>query len=203
MEVPFDAKSHSKAHRGGVNKGAAKKATLYDGSYWVLPGMLLAGPHPCATASGETAERIGRLLDLGIRLVVNLMEEHEEERYGDAAAPYGDVMDDLARARGLRIRCVRMPVPDAGIPTFSGMREILDALDEAIGRGEPVYVHCFGGRGRAGTVVGCWLVRHGRADTADVFQVLQKLREDDPEWFLPSPENERQRWMVRAWKRGE
>ena len=37
---------------------------------------------------------------------------------------------------------------------------ILDAIDKALEDGKNVYVHCWGGIGRDGTVVGCWLVRH-------------------------------------------
>ena len=38
------------------------------------------------------------------------------------------------------------------------MRIILGALDTALKAGEIVYVHCWGGVGRTGTVVGCHLV---------------------------------------------
>ena len=42
------------------------------------------------------------------------------------------------------------------------MASILDAIDAALDGGKTVYVHCWGGVGRTGTVVGCWLVRHGK-----------------------------------------
>ena len=42
----------------------------------------------------------------------------------------------------------------AGIDCFIDLTQ----RDEGL---EPVYVHCWGGIGRTGTVVGCWLVRHG------------------------------------------
>jgi protein-tyrosine phosphatase len=61
-------------------------------------------------------------------------------------------------------------------------------------------VHCWGGKGRTGTVVGCWLMRHGKATSGDVLRTIQQLRKDDPTWFEPSPETERQRWMVKTWK---
>ena len=41
------------------------------------------------------------------------------------------------------------------------MTTILDAIDEALDRGDPVYVHCLGGVDRTCTAAGCWLVRHG------------------------------------------
>ena len=49
-----------------------------------------------------------------------------------------------------------MATPGVGV-----MKRILDDVDEAIAGGGLTYVHCWGGIGRTGTVVGCWLVRHG------------------------------------------
>lgn len=51
---------------------------------------------------------------------------------------------------------------DVSVPHTSAMMiGILDALDTAIADGHTIYLHCWGGIGRTGTVVGCWLVRHG------------------------------------------
>jgi protein-tyrosine phosphatase len=64
-------------------------------------------------------------------------------------------------------------------------------------------VHCWGGKGRTGTVVGCWLVRHGKATGDQALAMIQELRKNDPTRYEPSPENETQRQMVREWKPGE
>ncbi len=41
------------------------------------------------------------------------------------------------------------------------MRSIMDAVRAVIVSGPAVYVHCLGGIGRTGTVVGCWLQECG------------------------------------------
>lgn len=43
-------------------------------SYWVVPGLLLAGAYPGDPASGEHQAKVQSLLGAGIRTFVNLME---------------------------------------------------------------------------------------------------------------------------------
>ena len=45
----------------------------------------------------------------------------------------------------------------------------------SVERGNAVYVHCWGGIGRTGTVVGCWLVETGGAGD-DVLEAIKALR---------------------------
>ena len=44
----------------------------YRGSYWVLPGRLLAGPYPGRPDSGETEERLLQLREAGVRHIFDL-----------------------------------------------------------------------------------------------------------------------------------
>ena len=64
-----------------------------------------------------------------------------------------------------------------GVPTIPHMTRILDEVDGALADGGSVYVHCWGGIGRTGTVVGCWLVRHG-LDDGDAVARIAELRRD-------------------------
>jgi hypothetical protein len=165
--------------------------------------MLLAGCYPGAWTLDETGRILKGLLDVGIRTFINLTEEHETGWEGEGFEPYEDNIQILAEDRGLTVDCLRFPIPDTGIRSPVVMESILDAIDNAIARGKPTYVHCLGGRGRTGTVVGCWLTRHGKATGNEALALIQELRKNDPAWFLPSPENERQRQMVRTWKVGQ
>jgi protein-tyrosine phosphatase len=130
------------------------------------------------------------------------MEENETDWQGDGFKPYEENIRILAETRGTEIRYLRIPVPDESTPSATTMKQILDEIDRAIEQNRPVYVHCWGGRGRTGTVVGCWLARHGKATGDEALAMIQELRKNDPTVFEPSPENERQRQMVRAWKVG-
>jgi protein tyrosine/serine phosphatase len=175
----------------------------FERSYWVEPGIFLAGCYPGAKRFDEEARKLTGLLDAGIRCIINLMEERETDWQGAILEPYEENIQILAEDKGLDVECVRIPVMDTSIPPITTMTRILDEIDSAIDRERPVYVHCWGGKGRTGTVVGCWLARHGKATGDQALAVIQELRKNDPTRYEPSPENETQRQMVREWKRGQ
>ncbi len=172
-------------------------------SYWVIPGLLLAGEFPGARDENEAGQKLKALADAGIRHVVNLMEERETDRAGKPFEPYNTVLEELGRGRGAEISCVRFPVPDLGVPSPETMRDVLNSIDEAIRVGKPAYVHCWGGVGRTGTAVGCFLVRHGMADDSNVLYAIRRLRKNDPTASRPSPETAAQAGMARSWSRYE
>jgi protein-tyrosine phosphatase len=74
-------------------------------------------------------------------------------------------------------------------------------IDQSLAAGEKIYLHCQAGIGRTGTVVGCYLVRHGLTGRA-ALQRLNDLRHRLPFPFL-SPETEDQRQFVLHWSENE
>ena len=104
-------------------------------------------------------------------------------------------------AHDQRVSCRRFPVPDLGVTDVATMGRILDAIDASIEVGMPVYVHCWGGIGRTGTVVGCFLIRHGMADGKTAIERIHHLRYTDAERRRPSPETRAQVALVESWGR--
>jgi hypothetical protein len=156
-------------------------------SYWVEPGVLLAGKYPAVLGSAGTELRLNRLVEAGVTLFVDLTEERELE-------PYARLLDGRAQH-------ARMAIPDMDVTTTEQMRRTLDLLDaEHADDGVP-YVHCWGGAGRTGTVVGCWLVRHG-LDGDSALRRIAELRADSPALWLDSPQTRTQRAMVLGWPAG-
>ena len=164
-------------------------------SYWVLENQLLAGPYPGASDDEEARERLGRLLDAGVRVFVDLTERGE-------LLPYDAVLKEQAAARGIQVEHVRAPIQDLGVPTEQELARTLARIDEALQAGTPVYVHCWGGIGRTGTVIGCWLSQQGYASKAALDR-LAELRDGCDPYRRFSPETGAQREMVRRWKRAE
>lgn len=157
-------------------------------AYWIIPGRLLTGPYPGSRREGLVRHRVLRFLAAGITLFLDLTEEGE-------APPYAQWLDEA-------VQHLRMPIPDFGVPAPEQMAQTLDVIDVSIGTRHAVYVHCLAGLGRTGTVVGCFMVRHGMQG-AEALRTIQLLRHATPDGDSPSPVTDEQWRMVLAWKNGQ
>jgi hypothetical protein len=176
----------------------------FERSYWVSPGRLMAGAFPGSLDPAVTEQNLRALAACGIRHTLSLMEENETNTQGQAFAPYDEQLQRYGSESGAGIVCERHAVRDLDVPTVAEMQRILDTIDGAIARQAPLYLHCWGGKGRTGTVVGCWLVRHGLAEDGDeALRMIEQMRSDIPQPRGSSPETPAQFAMVRGWKRGE
>lgn len=176
--------------------------TPFPRSYWVIPGKFLAGYYPGDRQKDMMKQKMSDLLACGIRCTINLMEPDELDHDG---RPFTDYMPVLQRITNGSppVTCHRMPIRDLGIPSRELMVQILDRIDDSFALDRPVYVHCWGGRGRTGTVVGCWLARQGIAAGESVLIKIKELRRTDAKAHWPSPEMPEQIQMVLSWKKGQ
>lgn len=167
--------------------------TPFARSYWIIPDRFLAGCYPGALEAAVAEARATGLVQAGITLCVSLMEPTELDHSGKPFTDYSPQVHRAALRLGREVGFLRLPIVDGGIPTPDLMRRTLDAIDAELAAGGRVYLHCWGGRGRTGTVVGCWLMRHGRADRANVLEAISGLIDPVKDLFVPSPETDLQR----------
>ena len=160
--------------------------------YWVEPDRLLAGEYPGSDDEDTARAKLNALLDCGVRTFVDLTEKH------DLLDPYDAVLQSEASERGLTVAYHRKPVKDMNVPSILHMRDILAVIKASVDRGDAVYVHCYGGIGRTGTVVGCWLVERGTGGD-DPIAAIAELRADVWKLRRPSPETDAQITFVRDW----
>jgi protein-tyrosine phosphatase len=163
-------------------------------TYWVEPGRLLAGEYPAEPYGSAATTKLRQYLDAGVDYFVDLTEDGELE-------PYEALLHAEAAERGKKVEYRRFPIRDGSIPKSPGqMCEILDIIETALRKKATVYVHCLGGIGRTGTVIGCHLTRHGHAGDAALTRLRQLFADMDKARFTRSPENAVQENWVRNWQ---
>jgi Protein-tyrosine phosphatase len=169
--------------------------------YWVVDDALLGGAYPSYPEPEKQGERVRALWRAGIRTFISLLEVSERSPSGAQLVDYLEPVRTLSDESGEPGRCLQFQIEDVSIPTAELMRTILDAIDVSLAANRPVYVHCMGGIGRTGTMMGCWLLRHRLANKATVLDVIARLRQADvARRDAASPETEKQRQMVLDWR---
>jgi len=169
------------------------KVTSILDSYWVIPGKLLAGEYPGAWEENEARSRLRWLLEQGVTAWIDLTEEGSE-----GLPAYDRMLAEEAAKSGISARYTRLSIEDFSTPTVEHMKRILDKLDALLDEGQMVYLHCYGGIGRTGTTVGCYLVRHGWKGEEAIRQI-NEWRKDIPSGWRRSPETEAQNRFVLDW----
>ena len=118
----------------------------------------MAGEYPIAIREEDGLRKLSGIVASGIRHFIDLTHVI------DPLDPYQHllhrVIDPSCPVPGYD----RFSITDMGIPDSRElMNAVLDRIDGLLAQISPPYVHCWGGIGRTGTVIGCWLVRHGQS----------------------------------------
>lgn len=158
-----------------------------ENSYWVVPRRLLAGEYPGSQQPEDARAKVRTLLHAGVTAFVDLTEEGELEPYSDLVAP---------------ALHHRLPIRDISVPASTDqMARILDTIDRYVSESGLVYVHCWGGVGRTGIVIGCWLAR--RSGGREALRMLQELWKECPKSIhRQSPETREQERYILDWRAG-
>ena len=163
-------------------------------SYWVKPGEFLAGEYPGHYDEYIARRRISAFLKAGFTDFIDLTRPAELE-------PYEPILKEFARTDNLDVTYTRISIQDRGLPSDETMTSILNTIDATLDKGRRIYVHCWGGVGRTGTVVGCYLVRHGLTGDQALSQLADWWMEVPKHiYHLRSPETKEQIQFILNWK---
>ncbi len=152
----------------------------------------MAGEYPGHPADNQAQQKINAHLHAGVTTFVDLTTAQ------DNLAPYAPFLDGKAQH-------LSFPIPDVSVPHSTDYtNEILDAIDQALTKDGITYVHCWGGRGRTGVIIGCWLARQGLSGV-DALDCLHDLWQDcaKSKQPIPSPETQKQVDYVVHWNTNE
>lgn len=124
-------------------------------------GIIYAGEYP-GDMNGEFAKhKIEQMYHFGIRHFIDLTEEGELH-------PYNHLLPNDTTY-------TRFPVVDCGVPkNIESVQRLLLRIEELKKMDGYVYVHCWGGVGRTGTIVACYLSQNW--EEPDLNKTLEVLR---------------------------
>ncbi len=121
-------------------------------AWWVEPGRLLAGEYPGSRSDPEAVSKLRLLMDAGVDVIVDLTTAE------DGLRPYSHLLRAAEVSRGRPVRHLSRPIADMTAATPRTIDRILVDIHNALDAGQVVYVHCWKGLGRTGTVIGCRLI---------------------------------------------
>jgi hypothetical protein len=188
--------THGKADEAPVVIKPEEVARPIPNSYWVKLGSVMAGEYPGNSYPHQTESRINRFLSLGVNAFLDLTQEDELD-------PYEGILKSSSERLGVETYYRRMSIRDMDIPASNQvMVEILNQIDQWVMERRKIYIHCWGGIGRTGTVVGCYLVSHGLQGSAALKHVQLLYSQMSAEKIRHHPESPQtipQKAFVRNW----
>lgn len=152
----------------GCNPHPMAIADLPEDFDWIVPGQVGAMSVPAP-------EDLFRLRQAGVTLLVSLLAEVPPA--------------ELVQLAGLRL--LRLPVENWRAPTEEQICEFVAAVRAELCAGGRVAVHCYGGVGRTGTMIACYLASQGMSGQ----EALDHVRMQRP----GSVETEEQERAIFAW----
>lgn len=162
-------------------------------SYWVEPDHLLAGEYPANYNVELTRQRLDALLEAGFDTFIDLTKPNE-------TVPYARLLLEQAQMYEVDAKYHNFPIGDFGLPSPELMRTILDTMDKKLQDGHKIYLHCWGGIGRTGTTVGCYLVRRGKTGEEALRQLAEWWRTvPKSQYHRHSPETREQAEFILTW----
>jgi len=117
-----------------------------------LPGPILE-----ILTKPKLSKKIKSILSSGITTFVSLQTPEEIHRF----VPYKNVIDECLKSNPQfkQPKFVEFPIPDQFVAPTDKVFDFIEQLCVLLNAGENLYIHCWGGHGRTGTIIGCLIGR--------------------------------------------
>ena len=133
-------------------------------SYRVCGENIFAGEYPGDKNEEYAEDKIKHMTEFGVRHYIDLTEEGE-------LRPYAHLLPPDATYTRFPIRDVSAPRSIDEVKTLIGHINELSARNDGY-----VYIHCWGGVGRTGTIVACYLAQQMERPTLEKALALLRTR---------------------------
>jgi hypothetical protein len=188
----------------GISKGLLERhARGVKVNHYQVQEGLFAGEYPGHPSPNVADTRLRELVDRGIVTFIDLTTAADAEL---GLLPYEPHFAGADESGSLGLKRYSFEIPDMGIPSGPEvMRGVLDLIRSEIEAGRSCYVHCWGGIGRTGTAVACWLREQGMDAEAALAKVQSlyetHMGEAKRARYPRSPQQPAQLRYVREWVR--
>lgn len=148
-----------------------------------------AGEYPGDKNVENAKEKLEQMHRFGVCFFIDLTEEGELIPYQNLLPP------DTGY--------IRFPIRDVNIPTsIAFARKIVNCISDEVQREKgDIYVHCWGGVGRTGTIIACYLAE--QMETPDVETVMNELHSRFAQMpksaFRQTPETKEQELFIKQY----
>ncbi len=114
------------------------------------------------------ADEVKRFKESGVKTLVSLLEKDEIQELG--------LRDEERLCNQQQIEYINFPIKDRTIPSEQvAVDKLIKLLDDKVGKGEKVLIHCRMGIGRASLIAGAVLIGRG-VTTEKVIEKITKAR---------------------------
>ena len=154
-------------------------------SYMVMD-RVYAGEYPRDLDEQKSTEKIKQFSQFGITHFIDLTEEGE-------LRPYEQMLSS-------HMQHIRFPIQDVSSPaSIESVKDLIGQIHGILNESDEnkVYIHCWGGVGRTGTIVGCLLSHQHDFDYEKTMNALKKAFSDCPKSaYRHTPETKEQRDFI-------
>lgn len=153
-------------------------------SFCVIPDKVYAGEYAGDLHNPE--QKIRRLEEFGITHFIDLTEEGELN-------PYKHLLDSYVEHH-------RFPIKDVSVPkSYQDVYDLMGRIDAIISDDDnKVYIHCWGGVGRTGTIVACLYEYFGESYENAVAHLQERFKDCPKSQWRHTPETQEQLEFIRG-----
>jgi N-glycosidase YbiA len=123
-------------------------------SSWIVPKRILFGSYPGAKNRKLHKHMIEEILDCRINTFISLLEEGEEDWKWGGLNSYQETIKDMNVPN---IEFYNYPIPDNDIVDDDIVLEIIANINKFLDKERNIYIHCYGGKGRTGTIMAVFI----------------------------------------------